>query len=286
MHIICSKTPSLLVQNLAKILNANLQQDITQSFSNQEFFVRIGSAARKILIEFPKYDSINDSIVNLLMIFNSISCYDIEEVILLIPYMPYSRQDIRRNIGDSLGLKAFADILNNFNIDKIITFDLHSEISSKFFKSPIINITPDIIFSEYLKCYKESQIIVLGTDEGGRSRAKKVAEIINCEYIIPIKIRSNNSLEHYLPQEINKPNIVIVDDIIDSGKTMSNLIKELEIKGVKSIDIYATHILKPESIRGLAENDLVKKIYSSTQLENLNTKITSCDICKKLLKYL
>jgi ribose-phosphate pyrophosphokinase len=286
MHIICSKTPSLLVQNLAKILNANLEQHITQSFSNQEFFVRIVGDPRKILIEFPKYDSINDSIVNLVMILNSISCYDFKELILLIPYMPYSRQDIRNNIGESLGLKAFADILNNFNIDKIITFDLHSQISEKFFKSEIINITPDVIFSEYLKCYKESQTIVLATDEGGRSRAKKVAEIINCEYIVPVKIRSNNSLEHYFLQEINKPNIIIVDDIIDSGKTMSNLIKELEIKGVKSIDIYATHILKPESIGDLAENELVKRIYSSTQLENLHTKITSCDICKTLLEYL
>ena len=203
MHIICSKTPSLLVQNLAIILDAKLTQNNTESFSNQEFFVKLPNCLKKVLVEFPKYHSVNDSIIELTMMLEILSSYDLESLTLLIPYMPYSRQDKRKNSSESLGLKVFADILNNFNIDKIITFDLHAEISSKFFKSAIINITPDIIFSEYLKCYKNSQTIVLATDEGGRSRAKKVAEIINCEYIIPVKIRSNNSLEHYLLDPAN-----------------------------------------------------------------------------------
>jgi ribose-phosphate pyrophosphokinase len=286
MHIISSKSSSQLIIKLVKILDAKFTQDITNCFSNQEFFIRLQNDCKKILIEFPKHNSVNDSIIDLALILDSLSSYDIKSIILLIPYMPYSRQDKRVRVGDSLGIKVIADILNSFNINKIITFDLHSTNSIDFFKAQIINLTPDIIFFEQLKKHSPQDTIVIAPDQGSLNRAKAVAKIIGCDVISTTKKRFNDSIDHQLEVEIKKDNIVIIDDIIDSGKTIASLIKQIKTNDIKSIYIYTTHILNPYSISSLLDNNLVKKIYTTTEIENTHKKIISSNIYQKLLDYL
>jgi ribose-phosphate pyrophosphokinase len=196
--------------------------------------------------------------------------------------MPYSRQDRRTNIGDSFGLKIFADMLNRFDIDKIITFDIHSKESLEFFKSEIINLTPDILFAEPLKQHDLEDVIVLATDLGGEDRAKLVSDLIGCPYFVPMKKRDGNMVEHSLDEakSLKGKNIIIVDDIIDSGKTILSL---LDILQANSIFIYATHIISETGIKLIEQNKSVKKIYISTELDRPSSDKVEWVDCSKII---
>jgi ribose-phosphate pyrophosphokinase len=181
-----------------------------------------------------KIGEIHDSLFEVLLV--AIKCRDLraKSVSLIIPYLPYSR-------CDQTSLSGLYSILEAVGIKKIITADIHSYVMPTGIEIHSIPLASLII--KDLGINLKGKLIV-SPDRGGYNRAKKVSEAFGCDFACLDKIRSANSVEHILDFDVVDREIIIVDDIIDSGKTVRSAAKALSTSGAKSIEVVVTHLVR------------------------------------------
>ena len=247
-----------------KIVRSNIS-----SYSNAEYYASFEQNSTKIVVILNHSANVNDDILKLLCMLDVLNAKQIEPTIIM-PLMPYSRQDKREN-SKSFGLKIFASMINNYQIKEIITFDLHNIASASLFNARLRNITPDILFDNLIE-YDPTDIVI-STDQGGKARANKMADTLGLDAFYPKKNRSQDGITHSIDFNVKDKNIIIVDDIIDGGSTIKSLINLLQKKGAQSVSIVATHIIFYNKIIHLLKSDFINKVYTSTDCNILHHKI-------------
>ena len=123
--------------------------------------------------------------------------------------------------------------------------------------------------------------IIVSPDKGGYMRAKKVADEFKCEFICMEKIRSPEGISHTLNYNVANRNIIIVDDIIDTGQTILSSANLLIKMGARSVEVVATHLLTSKELDGVAA------VYVSNSIKHrsLSDKYKVVNIDKILLDY-
>lgn len=179
-------------------------------------------------------------VMTLLLLTNALRIHGVKEISLIMPYIPYARQDRVSVNGEALSIKVFADLINTQNYDEVVVWDAHSSVAlaliDRCTNFSQLYITQRII--------KPSHILV-APDAGA---AKKVAEIATYHHV-PIlqatKIRNQHtgeitgtSINHGVLHSAN--HYLIVDDICDGGRTFIELAREIKVSSAK-VDLYVTH---------------------------------------------
>lgn len=164
---------------------------------------------------------------------------------LYMPYIPYARQDRVMNPGESLAIKAFCDLINNLNFDKVVVDDPHSDVSSALLNNVKINHqhTLALEMRELGKIYN-SDFIVVAPDAGARKKAQKIADVLKLKIIEAGKVRdvkTGNISGTEIYGNVLDDNCLIVDDICDAGGTFIALAKALKEEGANKIILYVTH---------------------------------------------
>jgi len=160
---------------------------------------------------------------------------------LILPYLPYSRQDRVCHNGESFGLEVILNILLTSTIDTIYTFDKHSNILNKY----ISDIEQPYIF-ENTKLKNCKFDIIVSPDKGALLKNMTLFEKFDIakEIISADKVRNNDKVNITLDFEygyFKDKDIFIADDIIDGGRTMIELVKIIKEDMPKSITVYCTH---------------------------------------------
>lgn len=196
------------LKEFAKLLSidlkcSTLEIDI-QEFSNGEFKIQqIQSDDHHAFLLFSNGKDINGQLLKFFLILSNLAEFEIIDV--FIPYIPYSRQD------KSLSFYAILNTLKSFKVRKIFTIDIHQAVPDP----AIINILP---YELIQNIYKKENLVVVAPDNGALTRAKTLANVLKADLIAIDKIsgRITNG-------ELAKgKKCLIVDDIVDSGKTLLN----------------------------------------------------------------
>ena len=243
--------------------------DHLPTYAKREYYIAINEIDSPSTIVLHHSANVNDDILKLLCILDALNTKGIEPT-LIIPLMPYSRQD-KRESNKSFGLRIFASMVNNYQIKEIITFDLHNIESISLFNAKLTNITPDILFADLIE-YQPTDIVI-STDQGGKARANSMGDRLGLPAFYPTKYRSQHTLSHMIDFDVKEKNIIIVDDIIDGGSTITSLLQLLQQQGAKSSSVVATHILFYENIKELLRSDFINKIYTSTDCTEFHKKL-------------
>lgn len=166
-----------------------------------------------------------------------------KDITLIIPYFAYARQDKMEAPYSSVGFEVLAKVINVFKIDRLVTIDLHSPQSLSLFDCEVVNVGLDLIFSglpHQSFRFSRNNGVVITPDIGSYNRNKHLNPIcLN-------KKRMGDSIVFSLSQSIKGKSCFLVDDIIDSGKTISCAIDFLYQNGASEVKAYVTHILKPD----------------------------------------
>ncbi len=207
------KFSELLANDLqCKTLEIKIEQ-----FSNGEFKIDpISSDDPHALVIFSNGDDLNSQLLKFFLILENLRGFQMVDI--FIPYIPYSRQD------KSVSFQATFNMFKKFNVRKIITIDIHKAVNNPM----IINILPHQLFGER---FKGSDFAVAAPDNGAISRAKEFAEYLGTSLITIDKISGKTqNLEI-----ANGRKCLIVDDIVDTGKTLKNAEKILKSAGASEI---------------------------------------------------
>ncbi len=165
-------------------------------------------------------------------------------------YLPYARYDRAMKENDSFSLKAFADIINSMNFNRVLLIDPHSNVGQILLKNSdvIIDQLTAILLSNVITCNNSYDYIV-SPDFGAIKKATSISEYYNIPLLISLKKRDVSTGYTVFDKlliddsvDLTDKKLLIVDDICDGGATFVNLAKGIkDLYNIKSIDLFVTH---------------------------------------------
>lgn len=205
-----------------------------------------------------------------------------KKIIALFPYLAYMRQD-RDEPQKSLAANLAAKTAEISGIEQIITADIHSEIAKGFFKIPIISLSSTKIFARKIREIKFLADTIVAPDKGAIERAEKLKKELNIKKKIIFfeKERTGKKIQSTIKDNGLGEKIIVVDDILDTGETLLNCVRQLAGLGAKEIIIVVTHgIFTGKLWKEIFKHKVVKIITTDSvpRPKKLNRKVETISI--------
>lgn len=181
------------------------------------------------------------------------------EVTAVLPYMRFARQDKKDDGRVSIAMRAVAEVLGLY-ADRVLTIDIHNFTEQGMFRIPMDSLSSFPVAARYLRKHYPDvlrNLVVMAPDAGGAKRAESFAKHLgDCELVIGHKVRpSPGEVSSYkLIGEVAGKDVLIVDDIIDSGNTMIAAAQTARQNGAHKVYAYATHGLFTKGIDSLCSS--------------------------------
>jgi len=268
-------------------------------FANGEISVVLEESVRNQTIVIVSQARSYEDMFELLATIDAAKRSSAKEIVGVIPCLPHSRQERREdNERTTISARLFADMLQVAGLDRLITMDVHTTGIEGFYNIPFDNISSfDKLIQKIGQCALNKPTIV-SPDLGGMKRAKKYANELGCAMAIIDKERKEaNKVEKMtLIGSVAGTDVVIVDDMIDTGGTIIKALDLLKENGAKNIYVFATHgIFSNDAIGKFATNHNTPFIYTTNTIPvdpkidtfvNFVTIDVSCEFHKALKKIL
>ncbi len=161
----------------------------------------------------------------------------------IIPYYGYARQDRKARGREPITAKSMADLLESAGITRVVTIDLHAAQIQGFFNIPFDHMPGGPILAEYIKKKNLDDMIVVSPDLGGVSRARNMAERLNCGLAIIDKRRPEPGVAEVmnLIGSVEGKTAILVDDMVDTAGSLTEGARALKKFGAKEIYACCTH---------------------------------------------
>lgn len=261
-----------LASKVAKKLKKPYSELKVKKFPDNELGVRyLTSIKKKVVVLIQSfYGEINDCLIEILFAAYTAKDLGAKKIILVAPFFPYLRQDKRFKAGDCISIEVLGKLIDSiFNCILIIDPHLHREKDlHHIFNIKSKKLTANKKIADYInKKHNIKNSLIIGPDWESYRWAGKVADMLKCDSVILEKKRlSGRKVIVKLNKNIdlNGKNIIIIDDMISTGNTLIEAIKNLKKLGAKKFDIIAVHGI-------FAENALEKLRKMNVRVVTTNT---------------
>lgn len=222
-----------------------------EHFPDGEIYVRVMGdvkGARIYLIQSMALQP-NDYLLEYLLIVDALKSLGAEEIIGVITYIPYARQDARFMEGEALSMEVVAGLIEQSGTEALITVDMHLHrraSPSEVFRIPVVNISAAPLLTRYIvENYGLKEPLVIGPDEEAEQWAREGAQAIGVEYDVLDKVRKSATEVEIHPKklDVSGREVILLDDMITTGGTMAEAIRFLKEAGAKRIIAACTHPL-------------------------------------------
>ena len=283
----CSKGTHL-AGKIARKLKSPYSNLEVKKFPDGELKVRFTSNVRgkDVVLVQSFYGNVNDCIVEVIFAAETAKDFGAKKIFLAAPYFPYFRQDKRFKSGQCISIEVMARLMSKyFNKVFIIDPHLHRETKlSHLFSIKAERLTANPYIADYIKKNIKNPLIV-GPDWESYKWAGKVAEKIKCEHVILQKVRyTGRKVKVTLNKKVNvdNKNIVFVDDIISTGNTILESVKNLKKLGAKKFNCIAVHgIFVENALEKLRKANV--KVFTTNTIPNKVAKIAVSGLIFKSL---
>ena len=236
-----------LARKIAKLLDVPLTPVEIKNFADGEIYVRIGKKVRgdDIYVIQSLVGPVNDNLMQLLLIIDALKRASARRINLICPYMCYSRQDRKAVSREPISAKLVADIITKSGADRLITLDLHTEQLQGFYDIPVDHFVGYPQFAKYLRKHNYQNMVVVSPDIGGVKRANKLADILGVPLAIIDKVRREHNVAEiaHVVGDVTDKVAIIIDDIIDTGGSITAAANVVKAYGAREVIICATHAL-------------------------------------------
>ena len=285
LSIISGKTSENLAKELSKKIKANLVKSEIRVFPDGESKITlIGKISKKKSIVLQSiYPPVDTNLVQVLSLIAKAK-ENSSEVIAVIPYMGYARQDREFLPGEIVTMKVLGKLFKSAGASKIIVVDIHSSIGLKHFSIKTKNITaiPDLV--GFFKKLSLKNPLVVSPDQGGKERAKEFAKEFNSDYIALEKTRDKKTGKVKIKTknlEVENRDLILVDDIISTGGSIIKATQFLKKQKCKKIYVACTHALLMNNAEKKIKKAGITSIISTNTIPGKTSKV---DISKTIAK--
>lgn len=286
--IISGKTSEVLAKKLAEKLGANLLKTQLRVFEDGESKITIKGRLEKnkIIVIQSTYPPVDENLIQLLSIISKAKEIG-TEVITVIPYMGYARQDKEFLPGEIITMKVIANLLKSVGTSKIIVVDIHSAIGLNYFNIKIQNVSAIPDLAKYFLKIKLKNPLVVSPDQGGKHRAKEFAKFLKTDCISLVKIRNRRTgkveIKYTKFNEIIGRDLILVDDMISTGESIIKATKFLKKQKCNRIFVACTHALLGNSAEKKIKKAGVTKIISTITIPGKTSIVDVSDVIVKAI---
>jgi ribose-phosphate pyrophosphokinase len=264
LKIFSGRSNRRFAEKIAKHVGTELGSVEIQNFSDGEIWVKYSENVRGCdVFIIQSTNPPAENLMELLILIDAAKRSSARRVTAVIPYFGYARQDRKDQPRVSITAKLIANLLVHAGADRVITMDLHAPQIQGFFDIPVDHLYSSAVFVKFFKRKKIPKLTVVSPDVGGIKMARAYAKRLDADLILIDKRRpSPNQAE--VMNIIGEPkgrNILIVDDLIDTGGTFVNAVSTLKEAG--AIEVYGacTHPLLSGKAIERIEKSAVSKLY-------------------------
>ena len=209
----------------------------------------------------------SDNLMELLLLVDAAKRASASNVIAVVPYFGYARQDRKDKPRVAIGAKLIANLFSAAGADRLMTCDLHAGQIQGFFDFPVDHFSGSIIFVPYLKKIPKNNLVFASPDVGGVKRTRNFAQYFQTDMVVCDKQRkrANEVEEMQVIGDVQGKDVVIVDDLVDTAGTLCKAANVLKSNGAKSVRAISTHaVLSGKAYENIENSELEELIVTDT----------------------
>ncbi|MCL2040359.1 MAG: ribose-phosphate pyrophosphokinase [Bacteroidetes bacterium] len=227
-----------LATKIAKNLDIELTPTSIRNFSDGEIWVKFEENIRGIdVFIIQSTISPSDNIMELLMLIDAARRASAKRITVVIPYFGYARQDRKDQPRVSLTAKLVANLIETAGADRMITVDLHSSQIQGFFDIPVDHLYASIVLMKELKYIDLEPLAVAAPDVGGVKTARSYNNKLGGSLVLVDKRRPEHNEAEIttIVGDVAGKNVLLVDDMIDTGSTFIKCAEALKERGAAKL---------------------------------------------------
>ncbi|SCK02976.1 Ribose-phosphate pyrophosphokinase [uncultured Eubacterium sp.] len=258
-----------LAEEIASIMGKPLGKATVTKFSDGEISVNLWESVRGIdvYIVQPTCNPVNDNLMELLIMIDAMKRASAGRINAVIPYYGYARQDRKAKARDPITAKLVADLIVAAGADRVVTMDLHANQIQGYFNIPVDHLVGMPILARYFKEKALEDVVIVSPDHGSVTRARNMAEYLNCPIAIVDKRRPepNKSEIMNIIGNIEGKNCIIIDDMIDTAGTITNAANAIKDLGATAVYACATHpVLSGPAVERIEKSAIEELVLLNT----------------------
>jgi len=270
INLIAGNSSNDLARKISKKLKANLVKSEVKIFPDGESKITLKgklSKSKTIVVQ-SIYPPVDSNLIQALSLISKAKEYS-TEVIVVVPYLGYARQDREFLPGEIATMKVLGQLFKGAGASKIIVVDIHSKIGLKHFKIKSENLSAIPDLARYFQKINLKNPLVVSPDQGGKERAKEFADKFGSDFIALKKQRDRKTGKVQIKtgglDEVIGRDLILVDDMISTGGSIIKATEFLKKQKCNRVFVTCTH--------ALLMNDAEKKIRKAgvTRIISANT---------------
>lgn len=255
-----------LAAAVAREIGVSQSERVIERFPDGETFVRLEEPVRghEVFIVQPTGPPVNDNLFELLGLIDACRRAAAANVVVVVPYFGYARQDKRHGHREPVTASMVAQLLQSVGASQVVTVDLHAAQIEGFFHIPVECLTAVPTLCEAIRPVLPTEFIVVSPDEGRVKMAGQYAQRLNSTVAVLHKRRETATKTRvtHVVGDVRGKACLIIDDMISTGETISEAVEALVAAGARpEMVIAATHGPLLESARHKLSHESIRAIF-------------------------
>ncbi len=240
-----------LAEEICRSIGETLGEAAVTSFPDGETFVKINENIRgqDVFIIQSTCPPTNHHLMELLIMIDAARRASAQRITAVLPFYGYARQDRKDQPRVPITAKLVANLLVSAGANRVLAMDLHSQQIQGFFDIPVDHLYASPVFFEYLSRSISSRLVVCSPDVGGMKMAAAYADVLGAGLgMVAKKRRSATKVEAInVVGEVQDCDVLLVDDILETGGTLVAAAKLLRENGARSVRAAVSHCIFNEA---------------------------------------
>ena len=257
-----------LASQIAKSYGSEISSSSIVEFSDGEFepsFDETVRGSHVFLIQSTTPPS--DNLMELLLMVDAAKRASAHNIIAVMPYFGYARQDKKGKPRVPIGAKLVANLLSAAGVSRVMTMDLHADQIQGFFEVPVDHLYASELFIEDIKNLNLANLVIASPDMGGTKRANAYSKLLNSGVVVCYKERKKANVigEMKILGDVEGKDVVIIDDMVDTAGTLTKAADLMLQQGATSVRAYCTHgVLSKDAYQKIDNSNIAELVITNT----------------------
>ena len=271
--LVSGRAHPALAEQIAEELGSSLLPTDSRTFANGEIYARFDESVRgaDVFVIQSHTSPINEWLMEQLIMVDAMKRASAKRITVVAPFYPYARQDKKGRGREPISARLIADLFKTAGADRIMSVDLHAAQIQGFFDGPVDHLFAMPVLLEHFRARLDPNTLTVVSPDMGRVR---VADIWSDKLGAPLAI-IHKRRDPLVPNQVSVREIVgdvegrvclLVDDLIDTGRTIVKAAEALKAQGAVGVVVAATHAVFSSPAVEILQSDFIDSVVVTDTL--------------------
>jgi ribose-phosphate pyrophosphokinase len=271
--LISGRAHPQLALDIANELGTTLVPTDARTFANGEIYARFDESVRgtDAFVIQSHCSPINEWLMEQLIMVDALKRASAKRITVVAPFYPYARQDKKGRGREPISARLIADLFKAAGADRIMSVDIHAAQIQGFFDGPFDHLFAMPVLLEHFRAQVDPATLTIVSPDMGRVRVADVwSDKLGAPLAIIHKRRDplvpNQVSVHEIVGEVEGRVCLIVDDLIDTGRTIVKAAEALKNAGAAGVIVAATHAVFSDPAPEILQSEFIDKVVVTDTL--------------------